>query len=88
MDRFIVSYDLRAPGRNYDALYVSLKSFPAWAQISESTWAIHSESNSEGIREHLKRNIDSNDRLFVARLTGEAAWTSAISSNDKVRSAL
>lgn len=32
------------------------------------------------VRDHLKTEIDSNDSLFVAELTGSAAWTGL---NDK-----
>lgn len=88
MDRFIITYDLRAPGRNYNDLYAALKSFPAWAQVAESSWVVHSNSNSSGIHDYIKRTVDANDRVFVARLTGEAAWNSAISPEDQVRRAL
>jgi len=40
----------------------------------DSTWIIQSSRSAVEIRDHLKQHIDRNDRLFVARLSGEAAW--------------
>lgn len=40
MTSMIIEYDLRSPGRNYDDLYRAIKSYGAWAHITESTWFI------------------------------------------------
>ena len=76
----IVTYDLRAPGKNYNCLYEKIKSYTAWAHIQESVWYISTPDSCVSVRDHLKTEIDSNDSLFVAELTGSAAWTGL---NDK-----
>ena len=71
----IVTYDLHKDGQNYDDLIIAIKSFRAWAKINQSVWAVQSNLRCAEIRNKLKPYIDSNDRLFVAELSGDAAWT-------------
>ena len=79
---YIISYDLCKPGRNYDALYTAIKAYGTWAHINESLWAIETSQTAVQIRDNLKKNIDSNDRLFVIKSGVEAAWYLAICNND------
>lgn len=81
MNCFIITYDLCNPGRDYSSLYGALKAFPKWGKITESTWAVVSDSNAIGIRDHLLGFIDSNDRLFVIKSGREAAWNRAFADN-------
>ena len=73
MTRYIITYDLRAPGRNYDALYKRIKSFGTWARITESSWAIVSDKKETAVRDYLLKALDSNDWLLVGPL-GSSAW--------------
>ena len=70
----IITYDLCSPGRNYE----KIKSYGTWAHICESTWIISTTDSCSDIRDNLKSVIDSNDRLFVAALTGGAAWSNVL----------
>ena len=63
----IITYDLCSPGRNYDDLYEKIKSYGTWAHICESTWIISTTDS-----------CSDNDRLFVAALTGGAAWSNVL----------
>ena len=76
MASFVVSYDLKKPGRNYDDLYDAIKEISGnWAHVMDSTWVVTSDKeNSSSIRDKLNKAMDSNDVLFVAKLTGETAW--------------
>lgn len=69
----IICYDLCASGRNYDDLYKYIKSYAIWAHVTESTWFISTDKTCVDIKNDLKRIVDSNDRIFVAELTGTAA---------------
>lgn len=82
MSSKIIEYDLQKPGRDYDALYEAIKSYGTWAHVTESTWFIKTEDSCAQVRDKLKQVVDSNDRLFVATLTGEAAWHNVICDND------
>ncbi len=81
----IVSYDLCNENKNYDDLYKYLKSFPAWAHITESTWFISSEKACTTIRDEIHDVVDSDDRIFVAELTGTAAWRNLICDSDYLK---
>lgn len=50
---YIISYDLCQLGRDYNRLYQTLKSFPNWGRLTESTWAIVSERDTVQIRDYL-----------------------------------
>ena len=77
-DSKIITYDLCKAGRNYDELYKYIKSYSVWAHITESTWFISTPKSCTTIRDELSMVIDSNDRVFVAELTGSAAWCNVI----------
>ena len=78
MSSKIISYDLCAPSRNYDALYKAIKAYGKWAHITESTWFINTSSTCAEIREDLASHMDKNDRLFVGELKRAAAWRNVI----------
>ena len=88
MSSIIIEYDLRQPGRDYDALYSAIKSYEAWAHVTESTWLIKTEDSCVQVRDALKQKMDTNDRLFVGKLTGEAAWKNVICGSDKLKESL
>ncbi len=76
MPSYIITYDLSKPGRDYPSLYNNIKGITGtWAHISESSWLVVGEKlTCVDIRDKLSPSIDSNDKIFVAKLTGEAAW--------------
>ena len=73
MARFVVSYDLRAPGRNYQPLYDRLHNWEAVCGL-ESLWFIKWDSTPTTIRDDLKKYVDANDGLFVAQISA-SAWS-------------
>lgn len=84
----IIEYDLKSPSRNYDAVYEIIKNYPAWAHITESTWFVKTNESCVQIRDKIMKEIDSNDTVFVATLTGEAAWTNVICDSDYLKNNL
>jgi hypothetical protein len=81
----IISYDLCSSGKNYDDLYEYIKNFPKWAHITESTWFISSELSCVDIRDAITKITDSDDRIFVAELTGVAAWRNLLCKSDYLK---
>lgn len=73
MPSFIVSYDLIS-NKDYSKLYEAIRNYGSYAHVLESVWIIKSSSSSSNIRDNLKSYLDSDDKLFVAKLTGESAW--------------
>ena len=82
MTCYVISYDLRAPGRNYEHLYAAIKAYGKWAHINESVWAIVTDTNAVAVRDNLARHIDANDRLFVIKSGVEAAWRHSMCKNE------
>jgi hypothetical protein len=85
---YIITYDLLTPGQDYSKLISAIKSYSDYAKISESCWIISTTKSSVQIRDHLTQFIDKNDRIFVAKLTGEAAWKGSLSKTDDVKRVL
>lgn len=75
MPTYVVSYDLKTPGKNYDALISALQTYPNWWHHLGSTWCVVTPNTAAQVRDHLKRYIDQNDKLLVVRSAGEGAWT-------------
>ena len=85
MKKYMICYDLLKPGKDYEPLIARLKQWGA-NKILYSQWVLRTEQNAVQIRDDLKKFIDGNDRLLVSGLTGEAAWTSLISSAEDFKS--
>jgi len=78
MSSKIIEYDLRQPGRDYDALHNAIKGYSTWAHVTESTWFIKTDETCVQVRDKLLALMDDNDRLFVGELSGSAAWNKTI----------
>ena len=87
MGSFIVTYDLNTPGKDYSSLISKIKTY-SYSKICESVWVVKSNHSSSEVRDSLLKEIDYNDRLFVAKLTGEAAWRNCIDSTDNIKKIL
>ena len=82
MSCYLITYDLRQPGRSYESLYEAIKSYGGWAKITESTWAVVTTRNAVQVRDHLLAYMDNNDRVFVVKSGTEAAWKNVICKNE------
>ena len=82
MTCYLISYDLIGPNRDYDGLIEAIKEYGTWAHITESFWAIVTESKAKDVRANLKRYLDSNDRIFVVKSGTEAAGSNVICKNE------
>lgn len=74
MTAYVITYDLSEPERNYDDLYERIKSYGSWAHVVESTWMVATSGTARSVRDHLKDVLDSNDKLFVGKVSAPAAW--------------
>lgn len=81
----IITYDLCKSGKNYNDLYEYFRSYPVWARITESTWFISTSKTCTTIRDEISKLTDSDDRIFVAELTGSAAWKNVICESDYLK---
>ena len=75
MATYLIGYDLRKPGRNYDSLYQAIESYTNWAHLLGSEWAIVTDKPAEDVRNHLLKHIDANDGLTVITARAPGAWS-------------
>ncbi|MCW2984100.1 MAG: hypothetical protein JWR63_1670 [Conexibacter sp.] len=78
MNTIQVSYDLRAPGRNYQPVYDYLKGHGTWCHLLESCWLIRTSKTEATVRDELMRIVDRNDKIAAFRVTGDW-WATSFS---------
>lgn len=73
MRTYIISYDLKVPGRDYTSLYDAIKNLGDWQHPLESTWVIASETHDQNtIYNNLKATMDQNDLLLIFEVKPKA----------------
>ena len=73
MKTYLIGYDLKT-GQDYENLITAIKKYGTWWHCLDSTWLIKTDDTAVEVRDNLKKHIYSNDKLLVAKLSGEAAW--------------
>lgn len=70
---FLISYDLKSPGRDYTSLYNHIKSLGEWWHYLESTWIVKMPYATDitQISTSIRQMMDSNDCLLVIDITGK-----------------
>jgi hypothetical protein len=81
----LVTYDLCNPGKNYDGLINAIRAYPFAECVCLSAWIIKTADTCTSVRDYLLLFMDSNDRLFVAALTSEAAWHNVMCGTDRIQ---
>lgn len=81
----VISYDLCGVNKSYDALHNTIRSFPKWARLSESAWAINTNKTCLEVANMLIACTDVDDRVFVAELSGQAAWRNVMCGDTNLR---
>ena len=67
---YMISYDLKSPGRDYSTLFEAIKSFGVWWHYLGSTWMVKSSQSASQVAEIIRQRLDSNDYLIVVDITG------------------
>ena len=74
MSVYLVTYDLRTPGRNYQALYDRLSALGQWVRVAESSVVLSNVTmTASSINNYLWEVMDANDVLFVGQIN-LATW--------------
>jgi hypothetical protein len=79
---YVISYDLKKPGQNYDELFEAIKAAgSSWWHYLESTWLVDSNLTAEQIFQRLQPKMDTNDSILIIAVTAsysgwlpEKAW--------------
>ncbi|AWB00221.1 hypothetical protein CU052_13360 [Vibrio harveyi] len=70
---YMVTYDLRSPGQNYQDLIHNIEKY-THCKAAKSCFLIDVGLTAGQLRDELKQFVDSNDVLVIARLQGN--WSS------------
>jgi hypothetical protein len=62
-----ITYDLNKPSKDYADVLKTIKGY-SWAKLSESSYAIVTDSTPQAVFDRLKPYLDSNDNLYVINL--------------------
>lgn len=74
-NNLFISYDLMAPGKDYEAVYTAIKSLGGWAKVHKSVWYVNSAKTAQEAVDVVWRHMDTNDKLIVINATtNNAAW--------------
>ena len=70
-----VSYDLIAPGKNYDDVIEAVKGLGNWAKVHKSFWYVNSTYTAKQAVEIIRKAADKDDKIYVVDATNnEASW--------------
>lgn len=69
MAALLITYDLQSPGQRHTQLLDAIKKFPGWAKLSESSYAVSTQSSPQQVYDYLAQYLDANDNLYVINLT-------------------
>ena len=62
---YIVSYDLKKPGRDYVGLIEQLQNSLRWWHYLESTWLIATSESPSELYNRLSAHLDSGDNILI-----------------------
>lgn len=65
---YIVSYDLKTPGRDYATLYSTVKSVGDWQHPLESVWIVWTPKDANELFNLIHPTMDVNDLLLITKI--------------------
>lgn len=76
--RYLVSYDLMAPGKDYKPLWKALADISA-VRVLDSEWAVTRYNTTPlKLAEYIAQFMDTNDRLLVTEMPDNYAFMNLI----------
>jgi hypothetical protein len=82
MSAYLISYDLDKPGKDYTSIINAIKNMGGVKCLFSEWFAVTTHLNAKQIFDKLAPFIDSNDRLLIVGLSGEAHWYNLMISNE------
>ena len=62
---YVVSYDLRKPGKDYIGLTEQLQASPGWWHYLASTWLISTSESATQLYNRLVPHLDKDDSILI-----------------------
>lgn len=76
MSLILFAYELERAYVDYSELAADLEEvFPKWKRCTESVWIVITDYTVEEVKKTLLQYFGKDDRILVAELTGEGAWS-------------
>lgn len=72
---FLVSYDLKSPGRDYTGLYDALKAKGPWWHYLDHTWLISTNQTAQNIWDAMRPHITTADRVLIVRIDASTTYS-------------
>lgn len=69
---YMVSYDLQAPGQNYNDLIAELEDSDNWWHYLKSSWIVITDETAQELSDRLIQHIDQNDKLLVIQVCDDS----------------
>jgi hypothetical protein len=91
MHSLLVTYDLVGTddsSDNYKKLIARIKEYDDCARVELSTWLVKTGKQSKEVRDELWSHMHEDDRLFVAKLDGQAAWRNVKCGSKRLKEVL
>lgn len=66
---YLITYDLKKPGKDYESLHNTLKTSVSWWHYLDSTWIIKTEQSVDYWSEKIRDVIDGNDNFLIVEIT-------------------
>ena len=66
---YLITYDLKSPGRDYSSLYNQIKSYGEWWHYIDSTWIIKTDNSIEEVSNSIRKMMDINECLLIVEIT-------------------
>jgi len=66
---YLITYDLKKPGKDYTSLHNTIKTAPKWWHHLDSTWLIQTNETVEYWSDKIRRITDSNDNFLIVDIT-------------------
>ena len=84
MNTILVSYDLRAPGKDYTKLLDHFRSYGKRSKPLKSVWLIRTTLTAAQVLDAAVNYIDKNDNILAIDVTGRASkWRNLSDDNVK-----
>jgi len=75
MNKYLITYDLKNKSiRDYQSLFIAIKSLGSWWHYLDSTWIIKTNLNSQQIWNMLSKHLLTNDHILVVKIDGSDKW--------------
>ena len=68
-NKFLISYDLSKPDRDYPKVEAAIKNAAKYAHPLESVWVIESKFSEDDWKQKIAAAVDSDDKYLVTPIT-------------------